>query len=384
MLSIEDAALPGLAELSEERLRAITGADNVAVLRLRYRAGKRAILHVETRSGAMGGEGAVWFFEGDKARRLARRNKAAARFDAATGALFEAFPQDHRMPQIRDFLNRHAAILTDLTGQAPAGPPVLLRYRPGLSCTLRCGLADGSTVYVKLIGDDDPRRLMDQNREMRRQLHGGAVDVVPALGIDPSVGAIAYSAAPGEALDSLLPRLPDMTPLDQTIDALRRLGRSPVLPARTLGPDALRFRAQESAAFIAVTAPALAPRADAILARLSVPPPDLPLCPIHGDMKLEHVFLDGPRTCLIDTESLSLGLPDYDLAQLHGRLCQAELDGLLPAALVHQASARIRAMAGPAYDWCCDVVALRLAKFHAQRPAPGMPDRLRAILDRMA
>jgi aminoglycoside phosphotransferase (APT) family kinase protein len=175
-----------------------------------------------------------------------------------------------------------------------------------------------------------------------------------------------------------------MAGLDQTIAALRRLGQSAVLPARILGPDTMRLRAAESAAFIAVTAPGLSSRANAVLERLSAPPPDLRLCPIHGDMKLEHVFLDGERTCLIDTESVVLGLPDYDLAQLGGRLCQAELDGLLSPDLVTKADARIRAAAGPAYDWCRDVVALRLAKFHAQRPAPGMPDRLRAILDRLA
>lgn len=384
MLSIEDAALPGMAELNEERLRAITGADKVAVLRLRYRAGKRAILHVETQSGATGGEGAVWFYEGDKARRLARRNKASSRFDVATGALFEAFPQDHRMPQIRDFLERHARIVTDMTGQSPAGPPVLLRYRPGLSCTLRCGLADGAVVYIKLVADDDPRRLLEQNRSLRQALNGTTVDIVPALSVDPSVGAITYAAARGEALDILLPRQRDLAALDQTIAALRCLGQSAVSPARIMGPDALRLRAEESAAFVAVTAPGLSSTAESVLARLSVSPPDLRLCPVHGDMKLEHVFLDGARTCLIDTESLSLGLPDYDLAQLDGRLCQAELDGLLPSAFVREASARIRAVAGLAFDWCRDVVALRLAKFHAQRPAPGMQDRALAILQRLA
>lgn len=73
MFGIEDSDLPGLADLSESRLRAMTGAEEVDLLRLRYRPGKRAILHVATRSGADRREGALWFFKGQKGQRLAHR-----------------------------------------------------------------------------------------------------------------------------------------------------------------------------------------------------------------------------------------------------------------------------------------------------------------------
>jgi len=105
MLAINDPKLPGLADLSEERLCRMTNATSVALMRLRYRAGKRAILHLATGEGAEKREGVLWFFGGDKARRLARRNKSA-HYDPETQALYERFPNDHRMPQIRMIVRR--------------------------------------------------------------------------------------------------------------------------------------------------------------------------------------------------------------------------------------------------------------------------------------
>lgn len=381
MLAIDDRDLPGLADLSQERLRAITGADHVALLGLRYRAGKRAIVHIAFETGEQRTEGALWFFKGDKARRLARHNRATARFAPEARALFEAFPHDHRMPQIRDFLGRGACIIEDLTGTAAAGAPVLLRYRPGLSCTFRCPLEGGSAAFVKLINDDDPARLLKANRIMLRRLAGGPVTLAPALGIDASVSAVAYASASGRPLDAVLAEAVTTAPLDQAIGALRTFWQAPIAPARRMGPDLLLNRARESAAFVAVTAPSCVAAARAVVARLVASPPDVALRPIHGDMKLEHVFIDGSRTVLIDTESVSLGPPDYDLAQLLGRLWQAELEGQLPRAQVRAACARVRAQAGPAFGWCLDVVALRLAKFYARRPASDMTQKIAAMLE---
>ncbi|MFK7944305.1 MAG: hypothetical protein AB8B85_15525, partial [Paracoccaceae bacterium] len=105
MLRIDDAHLPGLADLTQDRLCAITGADKVDLLRLRYRPGKRAILHIVARTGTVRDEGTLWFFKGDKGKRVARRNKKTARFDPEAQVVFQAFPNDHRMPQIKAFLD---------------------------------------------------------------------------------------------------------------------------------------------------------------------------------------------------------------------------------------------------------------------------------------
>ncbi len=383
MLRIEDPHLPGLADLTQDRLRAITGADEVDLLRLRYRAGKRAILHIAARTGTARNEGTLWFFKGDKGKRLARRNKKTARFDSHTQVLFEPFPNDHRMPRIRTFIDGYDELMPRLTGYQAAGGPQLLRYRPGLSCTFRCPVRGQSAAFVKLINDDDPARLCAANRTMQDALASSDVSVARALGLNTQIGAIAYETAPGLPLDATLARASDLSALTQAMVALRSFWRAPIQPERQMGPDRLLLRARESADFVAVTAPDCAGDAADIVARLGAALPESDLRPIHGDMKLEHIFLDGEHATLIDIESVSMGLPDYDLAQLYGRLWQAEFEGQLPRQIVEAGSSMVRAEASPNFDWCLGVVAVRLAKYYAQRPAPGMSQAIRAILERV-
>ena len=383
MLKIDDAHLPGLADLTQDRLRAITGADDVDVLRLRYRAGKRAILHIAAQTGTERNEGTLWFFKGDKGKRLARRNKKTARFDANAQALFEPFPNDHRMPQIRTFLDRFEMVVPRLTGYRADGAPQLLRYRPGLSCTFRCPLQGKPAAFVKLINDDDPVRLCASNRTMQSALACSDVSVAKALGLDCQISAIAYDTAPGLPLDEILALASDLSAFTLAMTALRSFWQAPILPERQMGPNTLLQRAGESADFVAVTAPDCAGAVADVVSELKVAPPKSDLQPIHGDMKLEHLFLDGKKVTLIDTESVSMGLPDYDLAQLYGRLWQAEFEGQLSREKVAVACAMVRAEAGPDFDWCLGVVTVRLAKYYAQRPAPGMSQAINSILERL-
>lgn len=146
----------------------------------------------------------------------------------------------------------------------------------------------------------------------------------------------------------------------------------------------LLARARESVDFVAITAPSCLSDVASILRDLEKRRPDAPLRPIHADMKLEHVVLDADQTTLIDTESVSLGLPDYDLAQLFGRIWQAEQEGRFPTPLAEAAAARVRDAAGTSFHWCLSIVAVRLAKFCAQRPGPDTDSAIRAILGRLA
>ncbi len=385
MIAIDDPALPGLSRLDAAALRRIAAAERVEVMRLRYRAGQRAIVQLSIGGPGQGvaGQGTLWLFAGDKASRLADRNRAAV-FDRDTRALFEPFPQDHRMPEIRAFLKTYPEAGAALIGGAPAGVPVLLRYRPGLSCTFRCARADGAAAYVKLIRDEPVQALAQVNAALADALRRTPVGVAPVTGTDAALAAIGYGAAPGIPLEAALAAAGDPAPMGQAIDALARLWRARVTPVRTLGAAALLRRGRDCLDLARVTVPAALAPMKAILARLEARVPRLALRPIHGDMKLEHLFLDGRRSVLIDTESLALGPPDYDLAQLYGRLWQAEADGALPTATVAAAAAMVRAAAGPGFDWCLGAVALRLARFHAQRPGPAAAGRVAAILERLA
>ena len=380
MITIQDPHLPGLSGLDTATLQRITGATDVSLMRFRYRSGKRAILHLRTEAG----EGSVWLFQGDRARRLARRNKRTARYDAPSEALYETFPNDHRMPQIRAFLTDYTKVASDLIGGLPGGEPDLLRYRPGLSCTFRCRRADGALAYVKLINDDSPARLVEMNRQMVTHLSGTCVSVAPVIGAASDYDAIAYAAAPGRPLDAELATPDNRAAVTLGLEALRLFWSLKLTPTRHLTAKTLRERGAESVFLTSVTVPSAESAVKRVMARLEARTPQLVMRPIHADMKLEHLFIDGERTTLIDTESVSLGPPDYDLAQLYGRLWQAELEGQLPRDLVERASREVRTSAGDSFDWCLDVVALRLAKFYAQRPTPDVADKIDAILDRLS
>lgn len=380
MIAIHDPDLPGLNQLDTNALRRITGAEDVSIKRFRYREGKRAILHLSTEAG----EGSAWFFQGDKARRLARRNKRTARYDAPSEAMYETFPDDHRMPQIRAFLDDYDRIAPDLIGATPSGTPELVRYRPGLSCTFRCHLVGGGAVFVKLINDDSPARLAEMNRQMVSHLTGSPVSVAPILGFAPDYDAIAYASAAGLPLDAELAKTGDASKVSLAIGALRNFWRLSLTPSRHLTAEVLRKCGAESAELTILMIPAASQAAKRILARLEANTPYFNLRPIHADMKLEHLFIDESQMTLIDTESVSLGPTDYDLAQLYGRLWQAELEGQLPRDLVEQTTRTIRREAGDSFGWCLDVVALRLAKFYAQRPTVDATEKIGTILDRLS
>ena len=380
MIAIHDPHIPGLADLCPETLRRITGADDVALLRLRYRAGKRAILHLSTDLG----EGAVWFSQGDKASSLAKRNKTTSSFDPASKALFEAFPNDHRLPQIRTFVEGFETIGPALIGGTPKGPPVLLRYRPGLSCTFRCEVSEGAPVFVKLTDDDRQMRTAELNRQMACHLADGPAGIAPVIGTAPKFRAVAYAAAPGRSLEACLVETGNFGAVAQAIDALGQFWAMPLTPERHLSVDALVARAADAVLLISATVPEAAAPVEDRLARIRRQRPRLALRPIHADIKLEHLFIDARRTTLIDTESVSLGPSDYDLAQLFGRLLQAELDGTIPRPIVERATATVVSAAGSTFEWCLSIVALRLAKFHAQRPAPDAACKIRAILERLS
>lgn len=387
MIAIDDPLLPGLNGLAQDQLRAITGASEVEVLRLRYSRGQRAVLHL---SSAMEGsdtpsQGAIWFYPGNKARRLAARSGGTV-FDPGTNALYSPFPHDPRLPEIDTFLSGYADFAGPLIGGAPDGAPQLVRYRPGLSCTFRCQRRDGASFYVKLQRDAAVTRLAASNALLADNLEGTRLHIARVHAVNHDLNAVSFTAVPGQNLQEALSQLaPDKAKrlLAVVCADLRNLWSAPITPARLYDRQALLENAERSAGLIEEVMPGLAVIARSVVSRLKATPVRLALRPIHGDMKLEHVIIGPAGITLIDTESLSLGPPDYDLAQFYGRLhVEAQL-GRLADATVSEACRELRVRGADSFDWCRGIVALHLAKFHAQRPGPMSAGRARDILRRL-
>ncbi len=376
---LRDPALPALQHLTAADLDRITGAPGTRLLRARYQPGARAVLHVALGNGA---EGSVWFFAGTKAKSLSQQLQHA-RLDAASGALFQGFPQDHRIPQLARFMADGATLAPRLIGGPMAEPPHLMRYRPGLSATFRMKRDDGSVFYVKLTPGDDVLAQARMLADLSEVSAGSTLGVAAVRGVIPELSLIAYTAAPGRPLDSILQgAAPSMAAgcMQQVIQGLQTLWSLPLCPVRTLDRTALLARAEQAQQMIALSDPEAGQIADTLVAGLRANVVPVRSLPVHADMKLEHAFLSGPKTTLIDIESLSLGDPDYDLAKLVARLMMAELDGTMTRTAVLTASRVLLAVAGPHYPWFENCARLHCAKFYAQRFDPALVPAMRRML----
>jgi hypothetical protein len=372
---LHDPDLPTLAAISRTDLARITGHTGTRLLRLRYQPGARAILHVALGDEVNACEGAIWFFAGGKAAKVARKH-ADARLDPTSGALFQAFPQDHRLPHLAQFVAHAEELAPRLIGGPASGAPDLMRYRPGLSATFRWTRADGQVFFVKQTAETDVTAQALAVANLADAAWGRAVSFAPVAGLVPELGLIAYASAPGVPLEA---EVTDIA-MAQVLVALRALWSLPVVPGRVLDRKALLDRAARAQRMVALFDPEAGQRAKDLVATLESWDVPVHLRPIHADMKLEHAFLSGLQTTLIDMESLSLGDPEYDLAALDARLTLAQLTGQIASPAAEAARQQIRNLAGPGYLWFLACARLQCAKFFAQRLDPATIPILRQIL----
>ena len=384
-LNIVDTQLPGLSDINDAVLKRITGSNSVELLRFRYRPGKRAVLHIETQSddSEFHTEGVIWFFAGDKARRLGRRLSSAVTFDEATGALFERFPSDHRLPELQSFMSLRPDIVDDLIGDHLLDAPILLRYRPGISCTFRCMRQDGQCVFVKIIAKEDVAAIDTLNQQIVRILGNKDVAVARSIRTYAPWQAIAYEEANGIPLAELAANSSATqmsTIIRRVAMALERLSSIPDINARGLGCDELMTRANNALTMITLSDREAGSMATQLVDRMTKRDFEPRRQLIHGDMKLEHAFLDAYRVTFIDTESLSVGDPDYDIAKLEARLAAAFMMEMLPAENLIAARRVLDSYTSSNYAWFLDAAILQTAKFFAQRPSTENVRLCRAML----
>jgi hypothetical protein len=372
---LRDPDLPTLATLGQTDLSRITGHAGTRLLRLRYQPGARAILHVALGPRADAPQGAIWFYAGTKAQKLARLHPDV-RLDSGSGALFQAFPQDHRLPLLAQFVARAFDLAPRLIGGPALRAPELMRYRPGLSATFRWTRADGQVFFIKQTAETDVAARALAVANLADAARGRGVSFAPVAGLAPELGLIAYASAPGVALEAGLTG----AAVTQVLAALRALWSLPVVPGRVLDRRALLDRAARAQRMVALFDPEAGTSAAELVSRLAAWPVPVRMRPVHADMKLEHAFLSGRQTTLIDVESLSLGDPDYDLAALDARVTLALLLGQVSPPEAEAARHRIRSLAGPGYLWFLTCARLQCARYFAQRLDPAAIPHLRHVL----
>lgn len=257
-------------------------------------------------------------------------------FDAATDMLATTYPFDRRLPALAavasgaspDVVAPMRAHLR-LAADTPLTVDVAcVRYREQLNAVLQYDVRAADTgsadrrgrFFVKVYGDDGGARMLAVHRALTQATAGRApVGVAPAVAYVGALGALVTAQAEGCPLD----RVPlDRAGLEATLQSvaaglaafgtLRLAAELPLATAATGATD-------RSVAALAPVLPdqtaSLASLARATAALADEPATGL----VHGDLKLEHVFVHGGHVQLIDLDSCHRGLAAWDLALLTER-----------------------------------------------------------------
>lgn len=328
------------------------------VTRQRHRPGRRrfvqyavSVLHADGRADELRVTG-QWHADpahtAALAAKLTRRSRTAApRWTAAlppafhdvpTGLLGTTYPWDRRLPSLVDVANGTAPELqrpmADWMRVAPSAIErcrvETVRYREQLNAVCRYSVAaiDGgasrqATFYVKVYADDRGAEAVARLAGLARgtPATAGSARVGRAVAYVRDLRALVLAAAPGHALDALpvddASRV--VATLGQVGRALARFGRRAVSADVPLAHGDRLDAAARSAAALADAMPAVAPRLAAMLARIRDRWLAGPAGLVHGDLKLEHVFVDAGEVWLIDVDSCHRGDPVWDLALLQAR-----------------------------------------------------------------
>lgn len=251
-------------------------------------------------------------------------------------------PADPHLPALvpTAFGDALAVLLARLGIQATERPE-MVAYRPGRRAVLRVGTSDGAS-WIKVVLPRRVERIVDAHRT----LSAGGLPIPAVRGWSPD-GIIVLDAAAGTAATHVEW---DPVALIDEVDALRaRLARTETTrETRTRIPARLTWYVRQARTALPGERERVARIAAACEAGLAVDPG--PRTPIHGDMHIGQLFLDGGGpdvriTGLIDVDTAGLGDPAEDAAAF---VSHAVASALLTA----EGSARDRmwALVGAARD----------------------------------
>jgi hypothetical protein len=231
---------------------------------------------------------------------------------------------------------------------AGPGRRTIVRYRPGLRCTIRVD-DDGGTRYVKVQPSADIAALHRDAMALWEAAESGRLGfaVAPPDRYDAALHALWQHAIEGEPLK---PRLlaPEGAALGEPLGrALATLTTSDLRPAAP--PDAWTplARLRSAGGDLARRVPALEPEAADVLRRIEAldrAVGERVKRPIHGAPHPAQWLQAGDRLGLVDFDRFALGDPELDIAVL---LAEIEDESRAPAGLDRSVVEGYEAAAGP-------------------------------------
>ncbi len=363
-----DAVVQG-ARMGEVLGRHLVGrADGAAVVscrvaRYRHRPGVRCLVQYDVRVRDAAGREAdlrvtgQWHAEHGRSdalhRKLAAAVAAAARpwsaafppvfYDRATAMVATTYPWDRRMPALPEVASgRSPDLLAPMLAwmEAPAASLAgvvveTVRYREQLNAVCRYAVKtrvgpdqwQEARFFAKAYVDDGGAHAAAMLAVLgaATPAGSGSARVHRALAYVERLRTLVLADTPGVALDGMAldqPRHVALT-LERVATALARFGQLAVRLDRPRPPTDRVGALDRSCAALAAALPDQAQALGAAQTLATSPGVSSGvssrLGPTHGDVKLEHVFVDGPEVFLIDLDSCHLGDPLWDLALLQAR-----------------------------------------------------------------
>lgn len=317
--------------------------------RIRYRAGRRAILQYRILAAHDETGRPVWhhvtgtLYPGERAAHLARKlNKQHAPASRRAGEppaavylgdvdmLVQRFPWDRRLPSLRKFMEDPSGRLQSIedpgSRHGTDWDVALVRYRAGLSAVLRCdrlpsghrqGDAPRQRYFVKIYRESD-----EADRAVRTldavAGHQSDLQATPAVGRLEDLNLVVLPAAVGTTLEAEWGGRGDLRQARMLGERIAAFHRSRVALDRIHATSDQRANLRRAAERLQWACPELAGTIDHLLPFV-LTIDDVALCPTHRDLKPEHVFFDGESVTVIDWDSCALSDPVLDLAMLLAR-----------------------------------------------------------------
>jgi hypothetical protein len=421
---LQDTSLPHLAraldcvtirDVCRDLLRPGSGFRVAAcrVLKLRYRRWQRAIIQYEiTLVNDVGKERSVWLagylyasrerFETGKRRLERLLANPDTREDMLPGVAIESlellllrFPYDRRLPALTSFYfnieqlvgERLPLLFGDDDWRLDSLDTRPVRWRVGLSAVACISVvarhaASGATRKRELYLKHDPGRPESAAESRLAALErdrGLPFALCPTVLSLPRQGLSIQAAAEGVSLETRLARgMATSVDANRLAALLARWHTSGEPLQRPYAREKFEAVVERSVRALSAATPENSGRLQALAAGIRLQMLHRLQCPVHLDLKPEHIYIDSGKITLIDLDSAADADPILDIAILYARLRHGqELYGSPKTASRAFANQLIRAYAPlvppswwynfrVCYAWALLKVAMHL--FACQRP----------------
>jgi hypothetical protein len=294
--------------------------------RMRYRKGQRAVFLYEL----MTPHGKRWVTSNIHGK---RQWPAAGSTEAETptrgSRLLQLFPDDRKLKHLAEIASGGGTEIRDMIGQRPPslGSPKIIafepvRYRPHLSCTFKltvadCTSANGERHYYAKIGRDDSDIATAEILTHARD--GESFELCKPAAIDKQRHLTVWPEAPGLPLDRCLSTDPHKS-VELALVALNEFHKSTQPFEYAQAEAKVRSQAMRHGEVILGLVPEFQELVEQIVSKSPRHFHNHDRCPVHSDLKPEHMLIGANKAVLIDLDGVQLSDPALDFGNLAARL----------------------------------------------------------------